>query len=148
MYYLFSSIARIMPTKFMLLHFLAALYICNGIAAGDLEFGETLFNHYRVALHRRDIVSISESSGCPSDWVPCPTGGGCCPLVSQCSFNSKGQGTCNIPCGPASFTCAGACCQEGTTCSGTLCVISSDEGKFSVSLEPGHRCFGSNNVLS
>lgn len=146
MYYLFSSIARIMPTKSMLLNFLAALYICNGVAAGDLEFGETLSGPYRAALHRRDTVT-----GCPDPtWAQCPGTAGCCQLASQCD-SSNGHPFCNVPCnpGPGVFLCSGFCCTEGSACINDFCTSStSTNGKFSVSLEPGHRYFDSNNVLS
>jgi len=106
----------------MLLHFLAALYICNGIAAGSLGFDETLPHPWRVALqlnNRRDVIV---TTGCPTDWVQCPDGNGCCETASQCGY-SKGSPVCNIPCDSESTPCNGGCCPQAVyTCSGSLCV--------------------------
>jgi hypothetical protein len=126
----YPSIARIMPSKSMLLRSLVALYICNGIAAGDLGFDETPFNPWRAALqldNRRALICDNPT------WALCPDGDGCCAVVSQCAF-LNGLPVCNIPCSAGSTRCPdGNCCLEGYACSGTHCVLSASAthvGKF------------------
>src|ERR1700712_2490027 len=80
----------------------------------------------RAVLPPRNLLARQNDFTCASatDTV-CPDGSGCCPQGAGC-FQSDGVGLCSVTCQAAQPTCVfngvTACCPNGDTCGGSLCI--------------------------